>query len=432
MPIEVDSNSIRIIGNDVQGIQFHDDDRVLRQALSLNTNNALVISGTLETPTMSGHSSWRTPSSAPPVDIDEDGITIWSSGKHLNMIRYLFDDAGTSRYQARMYAVYNSAIKAGEFWIGSVRDTGYPWTHCVLDLSAYDHETDISAVIRLTTENAAPRITANCDTYVTGDVYASGGFYVNSAPIPRPSLVDAVLGNVTNAAGGGAVLQCGWLANGRQVFGQAATAGVWTEANITNANYGALVYGGPFITLNGSDEYLTLADAAWNEVATYNLVAWWWVNTDNAAADQAIIGKTLGTADQSWLMYVDNALGWSFYVNGTGADADKKVVSSSYTISASQWMFVGVMFKPSSSIRIYVAEASEWALTMDENTTSIPASLHNSAADLRLGATSTPAQYFDGMAGGGAVCIAGGSDVDTYVAAYLLEKFRLTKYRYGG
>ena len=128
----------------------------------------------------------------------------------------------------------------------------------------------------MTTEYGTPRIDAACDTFnVQGDVYAG------SAPLAPFSLCDAVLGNLISA-GSGHVLQCGWLANSLQVFGQAATVNVWTGTGITIANYGAMSGGGAFIALNGSDEYLTLADAGWNEVATYKLVAWWWVYSSQA------------------------------------------------------------------------------------------------------------------------------------------------------
>lgn len=47
MPIEIDSNSIRVIGNNVAGIRFYDDDRVLRHDIYLKDDNSLNISGTL-------------------------------------------------------------------------------------------------------------------------------------------------------------------------------------------------------------------------------------------------------------------------------------------------------------------------------------------------------------------------------------------------
>lgn len=417
MPIEFDNDGLRIIGHNVSGVKFYDDDRTLRQELYLNDDNELVISGSVETLTQAGNSAWQTGIGVP-VDINKDGITIWTSGKHLNMIRYLFNDAGTSRYQARMYAVYNSAIKAGEFWIRSVRDAGYPWTHCVLNLGAYDYETDKLARLVLTTKYDTPRIECNCD------------IYMQDALVAPQYLYGPILGNL-EGPGGGAVLMLGWLGNSREVHGQAATAGVWTEAGITIANYGVYRYGGPFIMLNGSDEYLTLADAGWNEVGAYNLMAWWWVYTGGGGSDRAIIGKTKGTTEQSWLMYQDAVLGWCFYVNGTGADADKKLVSSNHALTASRWTFVGVFYKPSTSIRIYIGEAAyDTTLTVDENTTSIPASLFNGTADLRLGATSTPAMYWSGGIGGGVVRLGAGGDIVDYVDDYMQDAFNKTKRRY--
>lgn len=435
MPIEIDDNSIRIIGNDVEGIQFYDDDRTLRQSLSLNSDNELSISGTLETPTMDGDSVWQSATGVP-VDIDTDGITIWTSGRNLNYIKYKFNDAGTARTQAMLYAVYNSALKAGEYWISSRRNAGSPWTYSVLHLSAYDTETTDIAALVLTTEYGTPRIDAACDTFnvqgdltTTGDITATGDVYAGSAPLAPFSLCDAVLGNLISA-GSGHVLQCGWLANSLQVFGQAATVNVWTGTGITIANYGAMSGGGAFIALNGSDEYLTLADAGWNEVGTYKLVAWWWVYSSAGGSDRAIIGKMKSTDEQSWLMHQDASTGWTFSVNGTGAEADRKVIASSHALAATTWTFVGVFYEPSTGIRIYVGEVGDTTLTMDENTTSIPAALFNGTADLRLGATSTPAMYWNGYLGAGAIRIGGYSYMDDYVGTYLQRVFDMTKYLY--
>jgi hypothetical protein len=47
MSIEADNNSIRVIGNNVTGIAFYDDDRTLRHEIYLKADNTLNISGTL-------------------------------------------------------------------------------------------------------------------------------------------------------------------------------------------------------------------------------------------------------------------------------------------------------------------------------------------------------------------------------------------------
>jgi hypothetical protein len=178
---------------------------------------------------------------------------------------------------------------------------------------------------------------------------------------------------------------------------------IWAETNILQENYESCeVGGGPYVRLNGTDEYLTIADAAWQETGAEEFLVWGWCYPVTlSGADYTIAAKWDGPADdRSWTLRWQNAAGaFQFITNDTGLVGDNVTVSSTYAETTEEWHFVAGYYEANSLMRIYVGQDTDAALTVDSLAVGIPASLFNGAADLTIGASGTPNQYWVGDVG---------------------------------
>lgn len=266
--------------------------------------------------------------------------------------------------------------------------------------------------------------------YLNADNELVAGGVTIEAPVttPEAALISAVL---SAQPGGGTRQNYGWLANSRQLFGQAS--GYWTENSIVVGDWGVTPQGGSYVTLDGANDYLTVADAAWQEVAANRMVVWHWVNTFTETMNRRriIVGKALDD-EVGWMMeFGIGPKAWKFGVCGSGLNVDYVDVTSTHTPAIGMWTFLAGFYEPSQRIRIYAGRANEATLTMTERTTDIPASIYNGAADLRIGANSDPAPGFRwyGQVGAGAMWL---GPTAGSVGTYLQTVFDLTKARYGG
>jgi hypothetical protein len=279
--------------------------------------------------------------------------------------------------------------------------------------------------------------------YLNSDNELVAGGVTIEAPetSPEAALIAAVL---SAQPGGGTRQNYGWLANSRQLFGQAS--GYWTENSIVVGNWGVTPTGGPYITLDGANDYLTVADAAWQEVGANSMVVWHWVkpSTEAAHSDCVIVGKTaidntgwrLGITPSNLFPLDPLRPAWRFSVNGTGDD-DDMIDMFHVSVNPGVWTFVGAFYEPGQRIRMYIGQtAGGWMsaapdLVMLEHTADIPASIYNGTADLRIGANSdgTPGLMWRGRVGPGAMWL---GPTAGSVGTYLQTMFDLTKARYGG
>lgn len=125
-----------------------------------------------------------------------------------------------------------------------------------------------------------------------------------------------------------------------------------------------------------------------------------WVNIDVAAATQAygVVAKYTGSGNnRSYVLAVNTSNQLNATVSPDGTFASAKAVTGSTALSTGTWYLISFVFVPSTSVTVYLNGASDGT-----NTTSIPASMFDGAAQLQLGLqfdAATTDFYMDGALG---------------------------------
>lgn len=165
-----------------------------------------------------------------------------------------------------------------------------------------------------------------------------------------------------------------------------------------------------YANLNGSTEYLFLADVVAIDI-TGNLGMGCWVYFDNtASATEFIMGKWTNAANQRSYRLIrvnTGVIQAQVSTNGTTVVS----ISSTAIVAANTWAFVAMSYDPSTSLSVFVGQegGDNGMLEKTENTTSIPASIFNSNADFAIGArdtSATPASFLTGRASTAYLCSA--------------------------
>ena len=188
---------------------------------------------------------------------------------------------------------------------------------------------------------------------------------------------------------GGGKLRWTFSGHSTQIGGSAIGGAVWTENNIDDSNYAcALTGGGPYIALDGGNEYLSSADAAWQETGVEEFLVFGWCYLTSLANNGIIAAKYDSDANtRSWrLSYDTGTRNFMFLCNATGLVANDVTVISTYaTVVVDTWYFVAGYFQPSTLMRIYVGANDDTATVVDSLAVGVPASLFNGAALLTIG-----------------------------------------------
>ena len=207
----------------------------------------------------------------------------------------------------------------------------------------------------------------------------------------------------------------------------------WSDINMDASNYyavtptEALEYrgGGPYVTMNGTDEGLSIADASWQEAGAEELLVWGWVHPTSIAADMTMAAKWDTTGDQrSWQVWWSQASAvFTFQTNVSGLVGANVTLASTYaTVAIDEWYFVAAYFEPSTRMQLYVAHNEDEEVTVDELAVGVPASLFNAGTGLTLGTTGTPDQHWAGKVGVQAGWLnVPSANLDTYVALLFHE-----------
>lgn len=180
-----------------------------------------------------------------------------------------------------------------------------------------------------------------------------------------------------------------------------------TLTNNSSTPFGVTLFT-PYADPDGTADYLSRATEAGLEI-TSNLTMCCWAYFDNtASAIENVMGKR-GASGQ---------LG--YYIRRTAGGLAEAVVSSNGTattlatggtLAEDTWYFLALRYLASTELSIWVND------TETPNTTSIPASIHNSTADFTIGANGTPGEYMNGRVALAALC-ATNLDDDTITFLY--------------
>lgn len=244
----------------------------------------------------------------------------------------------------------------------------------------------------------------------------------------------------TDAYFGGGQLAYTFGGTGRQNRGNGATS--WTQNAIDASNYAAVVPtdatfgtgGGSYVTLNGTDEYLSINDASWQEPGAEEVFVWSWVYGTDLTSDQYAVAKWDVGGDQRCyrLLYNNAVKALQLSVSSDGTAATVVSATSTYAEAVDTWYFLAGYYEPSSIVRVYVGAATDVELTADDTAGAPPASLFSGTANLLIGAgenTAAAAYFWTGRIGRTAGWY---NTPSANIGAYANRIFNQTKWAYGG
>lgn len=165
--------------------------------------------------------------------------------------------------------------------------------------------------------------------------------------------------------------------------------------------FGSTDRGIPFIWLNGSTDYLSVADASWNSPS--GMITAFCVHKpdDTATASQAMISKWKTGGNTSWIVRKTTAI--RFEVSNDGSTS----FAITNTAPAASWQLTVGQFEPSTAVRVWNSLAGTPLAT---NSTSIPASMFNSSGALMIGAfpnsLDVASNFYDGQIAVAGFCAA--------------------------
>ena len=168
-------------------------------------------------------------------------------------------------------------------------------------------------------------------------------------------------------------------------------------ADIAGANHGTRVnfptsvkgMVGVAVKLNGTDQYVTVPDAASLDLGTSDMSVDAWVRPDTATGTRAIIEKRDPTTGQGFALYLkSNEIGFAF-----GDAASSTLAGSGATVPTGVWSHVAVTVDRSESdgAKIYV----DGALVHTFDPTSFQGDIGTST-DLQIGLGGPTGEYFSG------------------------------------
>jgi hypothetical protein len=201
-----------------------------------------------------------------------------------------------------------------------------------------------------------------------------------------------------------------------------------TDNNTPLFNFDSLA---PYVEFNGTTQYLNRADggaANWADITgteTYinssvrGLTLGCWCYFDNvASADEMLIAKDNIAPNRGYFLRRNAAGTCRFGISVDGAALTS--VDSVATIGAATWTLVVGRFMPSASLDVWVNTV------IASNLAAIPASIFDSAADLKIGAVrAVPLLFMDGRQSLDFICAAALSN------GIILSLFEQTKAMFG-
>ena len=114
------------------------------------------------------------------------------------------------------------------------------------------------------------------------------------------------------------------------------------------------------------------------------LGGWFRFDNDLPASFETLLGKWLASGNQrSFLLFKTTTGSIRFNISSDGSSGGITLVEATSSVGAGQWCKIDVRYKPSTELKIFIDGVSTI------NTTSIPASVFDSSAELSIGGIST-------------------------------------------
>lgn len=151
----------------------------------------------------------------------------------------------------------------------------------------------------------------------------------------------------------------------------------------------------PYMSFNGSSQYLSRADEAGLDI-TGNLTmgGWFYFNALGTANQEGLLGKHNTTGSQrSYAFYLNTSNGIVFQVSVNGGfGAGNANTIDSAALQTGKWYFVVARFTPSTELALFVNNVKT------TNTTSVVASIFNSTAAFEIMRRNVALTYTNGLA----------------------------------
>jgi len=234
-----------------------------------------------------------------------------------------------------------------------------------------------------------------------------------------------------NRDGGGSLM---WAhdAQGAACYGGGSLS-QWTQNNVTFANYAAVAgRGGPYVTLDGVNQYLSIANQAWQQAGAFSLLVWAWCYPTDLTNSRTLAAKYVwATNNRSWTLRYDfPSTDFLWLCNQTGPAGGNVTITSTYAAAVvDTWYFVAGYFEPSTQMKVYVGASTDPSLTITTLTVGVPALLFPSIAPLTLGADGNPSTYFIGREGIGLARV---NVPAANINSHVTRLFQATRWFYGG
>lgn len=162
-----------------------------------------------------------------------------------------------------------------------------------------------------------------------------------------------------------------------------------------SASFATLDTGISYASFAGA-QYLSRADEAGIDITSTLTFGGWFYHTNNASVNESNMSKTGAPGQFAYgLVRLSTGIEY-FYVSSNGSNFPN-VVSTETTLGAS-WKFIVGRYNPSTELALFVNGIKY------TNTVGVPASLFNSTAPLRIGASTYSAPAADYMTGRATMC----------------------------
>ena len=156
----------------------------------------------------------------------------------------------------------------------------------------------------------------------------------------------------------------------------------------------------PYTGLNGSSQYFSAADHAGLDITDALTMGGWFYFDNTASAEEAMIGKWREQDNRrSYLLRRDASGNIEAVVSSNGTAEISQ--ASTDIVPSGTWVFSVLRYDPSNELSVFIGQdgGAKGVLKEDLNTTSIPASINVSIADVAVGAVDTTGTAKDYMAG---------------------------------